>query len=252
MCCTTTPLMSLTPLNRSLHIYLFRFVDSYLSIFLVIYLKKHLSGVGVRRRWGIRQGKQPSTTSTSTDTPPPPLQHVRFSSPFKATSSWKAYLPRNLWDHFKFPVRVKELTFWERRVSESGWMLSDLMRVFLSLQMCMLVQRCVNKWVKVMLKKSYSWELEICAGGNRSARQTPVSEQSCGDSGITFPLSRAPLTVSPKWEETSIFITQVPQLTLCDHSVPDVSRQSAPLGWTSLSHNHSYISAASLLAVTWP
>lgn len=46
--CTATPLMSLTPLNRSLHICLFRFVDFYLFS-PVIYLKQHLSRGGPGR-----------------------------------------------------------------------------------------------------------------------------------------------------------------------------------------------------------
>lgn len=112
--------MSLTPLNRSLHIYLFRFVDSYLSIFLVIVPWSNTSAGGCGGGdggGGSRQGS--NSVPSSTDTPRQPPTSPCFSSPFKATPSWKAHLPRNLWDHFKFSVRVKELTFWKRSVSES-------------------------------------------------------------------------------------------------------------------------------------
>lgn len=109
--------MSLTPLNRSLHIYLFRFVDSYLSIFLVIVPWSNTSaGVVVVAADLGREATLCRLAPTPRVSPP---TSPRFSSPFKATQSWKAHLPRNLWDHFKFSVRLKELTFWERSVSES-------------------------------------------------------------------------------------------------------------------------------------
>lgn len=90
---TATLLMSLTPLNRSLHICLFRFVDLYLWIFPVIYLKQHLSR-------GVQAGKRLCAVYLSQQHwhSPTPL----LCSPFKETASWKAHLPWNLWDHFKF------------------------------------------------------------------------------------------------------------------------------------------------------
>lgn len=45
----------------------------------------------------------------------------------------------------------------------------------MSLQMCSLCKRCVNKWLKVMLKKEqHSWELEICAQREFGILNRPV------------------------------------------------------------------------------
>lgn len=137
--------MSLTPLNRSLHICLFRFVDFYLLHFPVIYLKQHLSR-------GVQAGRQLCAVYLCHQRwhfPTPPRR-----SPFKATLF---HSPWNLWDHFKFPSTQKSWHFENcEQVTEAA-----CVRTYLSVQMRMFVQMCVNKWLKVMFSKINSWELEF-------------------------------------------------------------------------------------------
>lgn len=76
--------MSLTPLNRSLHIYLFRFVDSYLSIFLVIVPWSNTSaGVVVAAAMvAVDLGREATLcrlAPTPRVSPPPPLASAHLS-----------------------------------------------------------------------------------------------------------------------------------------------------------------------------
>lgn len=105
--CTATPLMSLTPLNRSLHICLFRFVDFYLFS-PVIYLKQHLSR-------GVQAGKQLCAAYLCHQRWHSPTTSLR--SPFKSSAILKGTFALKPMRPFWVAVSVKRLTFWERCVN---------------------------------------------------------------------------------------------------------------------------------------